>query len=102
MGNEQTTEQTAGQAITMEPVESSQFESYGYDPTTETLQVKFHGYGGKPGNTYQYRNFSATDWAAMRDAPSKGSHFINNVKKFPDRYPYSRLPNAPTAAPATE
>lgn len=102
MSNEQQANTQQAQAITMEPVESSQFESWGYDPATETLQIKFHGYGGKPGNTYQYRHFTATEWAVARDAASKGSWFINNVKKFPDRYPYSRLPNAPAAAPASE
>lgn len=101
MTNEQaTTQQTP--TIQMEPVESSQYESYGYDAATETLAIKFHGHGDKPGGLYHYRHFSATDWAALRDAPSKGSYFIQNIKKYPDRYPFARIPDAPAAAPAAE
>jgi hypothetical protein len=103
MGNEQqTTDQAAHPAIQLEDVESSQFKKWGYDPSTETLAIEFHGYNGKPGGLYHYRHFTATEWAAARDAKSKGTYFNQNVKKFPDRYPYTRIPNLPAPAAAAE
>lgn len=90
MNAEQTTPQ-----IQLEPVQSSQLEAYGYDRATGTLAIRFNGHAGKPGSLYHYRNFSETEWAAFRDAPSKGSHFIRHVKPHPDRYPYSRVIETP-------
>lgn len=84
--------------ITMNPVEgSTQIAEEGHDPDTSTLRLRFHGFGGKPGSLYDYANFGATDYAAFRDAESKGSHFIRQVKPFADRYPCTRL--IETAAP---
>lgn len=102
MSNEQTTQAATPPAIPLTPVESSQLAAYGYDAATETLAIEFHGYGSKPGSLYHYRHFGASEWARFQDAKSKGSHFINNVKPFPGRYPYTRIERtAPAdAAPA--
>jgi hypothetical protein len=80
-------------AITMTSVEFSQIEAIGYDAAAQVLAVRFKG-KGKPGSLYHYRNFSETDWAALRDAPSKGSHFIRNIKPHADRYPFVRIDEA--------
>lgn len=83
-------------AIGLTPVESSQLEAYGYDPETSTLAIRFKGHGGKPGSLYHYANFSETDQAALRDAESKGSYFIRNIKPHADRYPCTRIIETPT------
>lgn len=80
--------------IELTPVESIQLEAYGYDQATQTLAVRFKGHSGRPGSLYHYANFSETDWAAFRDAPSKGSHFIRQIKPHADRYPYKRIREA--------
>lgn len=83
--------------IEMIPVESSQLKAYGYNPDQEVLAIRFNGKDGREGSLYHYRNFGASEWAAFQDAPSKGSHFIRNVKPFPDRYPYARIDETPAA-----
>lgn len=82
-------------AIGLTPVESSQLEAYGYDPTTNTLAIRFKGHGGKPGSLYHYANFSETDYAALRDAASKGSHFLRSIKPHQGRYPCTRIIETP-------
>ncbi len=82
-------------AIPMTPIESSQIDAFGYDAGTSTLAIQFKGKGGKPGGVYHYANVGETEWAAFRDADSKGSHFFRAIKAFPDRYPYTRIPDAP-------
>lgn len=82
---------TEAPAITLEPVESSQLAEVGYDPDTGTLAIRFHGRGDKPGSLYHYANFGETDWRALQDAESKGSHFIRNIKPHADRYPCCRI-----------
>ena len=82
--------------IALTPVESSQLEAIGYDADSQTLAIRFHGKGGKPGGLYHYANFSETDQAALRDAESKGSHFIRNIKPHADRYPCYRVIETPT------
>ena len=82
-------------AIGLTPVESSQLEAFGYDPATSTLAIRFKGHGGKPGSLYHYANFGETDYAALRDAESKGSHFIRQIKPHADRYPCTRIIETP-------
>lgn len=82
-------------AIELTPVESSQLAAFGHDPATDTLAIRFNGYGGKPGSLYHYRNFGETDFAALRDAESKGSHFLRNIKPHADRYPCVRIIETP-------
>ena len=82
-------------AIELIPVESSQLAAFGWDPDTQTLAIRFHGRDGKPGSLYHYANFGETDHAALRDAESKGSHFIRAIKPHPDRYPCARILETP-------
>lgn len=86
---------TEAPAIALDPVESSQLAAVGYDPDTGTLAIRFHGRGDKPGSLYHYANFGETDWRALQDAESKGSHFIRNIKPHVDRYPCSRIIETP-------
>lgn len=83
-------------SIALTPVESSQLEAVGYDADSQTLAIRFKGHGGKPGSLYHYANFSETDQAALRDAESKGSYFIRNIKPHADRYPCTRIIETPT------
>ena len=77
--------------IPLTNVESSQMEAIGHDPDTNTLAIRFKGYGGRPGSLYHYQNVTADDFAAFQSAESKGSHFIRNIKPATDRHPYSRI-----------
>lgn len=78
--------------IAMTPIEgSSQIAEWGHDQASNTLRLRFHGFGGKPGSLYDYGNFGDTDVAAFRDAESKGSHFIRNIKPHTERYPCTRI-----------
>jgi hypothetical protein len=88
----------AGPTLTIDltPVESSQLSAYGYDAATQTLAIRFKGRGELPGSLYHYRNFGETDWQAFLDAPSKGSHFIRNIKPHANRYPCRRILEGPT------
>lgn len=74
--------------ISRSPVESSQLKEIGYDAETQTLEVEFKsGTGG----VYRYANFTQGDWDAFNAAESKGSYFIQNIKKNPAKYPYRRM-----------
>ena len=77
--------------VPLTPVESSQLEAIGYDSETQTLAVRFKSKGSYPGSLYHYNNVSSEDWSAFQAADSKGSHFIRNIKRAPDRFPYQRI-----------
>lgn len=84
--------------ITMQPVDSSQLVAIGHDPDTNTLAIRFFsGWGEKKrvGSLYHYQNFTAEDFAAFRDAESKGKHFGAHIKPFAEKYPYQKI--APVA-----
>lgn len=83
-------------AIAMTPVESHDLTEIGWDEATRTLALRFHGRNGQPGALYHYANFGETDFAALRDAESKGSHFRRNIKPHADRYPCVRILEATT------
>ena len=90
-------------SIPMHPVTSSQIHSIGHDPTTNTLAIRFtRGYGRdqRPGSLYHYANVDADTFAAFLAAESKGRHFGQHIKPFADRYPYTKLEDAPAAAAA--
>ena len=61
--------------IEMIPVSSSNVESIGYDPATETLRVRFNS-----GSTYEYKNVPVAEFEALRLAPSIGSYLNRNIK----------------------
>lgn len=82
-------------AIELTPVESSQLAAFGWDADSKTLAIRFHGKDGKPGGLYHYANFGETDYAALRDAASKGSHFLRAIKPHVGRYPCCRIIETP-------
>ena len=89
--------------IEMHPVESSQLVAIGHDPETRTLSIRFYsGWGEKKrvGSLYHYQNFTAEDFAAFRDAESKGKHFGAHIKPFAEKYPYRKVEDAAPAAAA--
>lgn len=67
----------------MTPVSSSNLESVGYDPSTETLRIKFLKSG-----LYEYYNVPQDIYDGLMAASSKGKYFHNNIK---DKYPYTKL-----------
>lgn len=75
----------------MKPIEGSkQIAEHGYDQDTGHLFLRFHAKDG-PGTVYRYANFGETDYQAFVDAESKGSHFSQAIKAFPDRHPCERV-----------
>lgn len=94
---------SAHQNITLTPVESSQIEAIGYDYDSETLAIRFKGKEGKdgapakPGSLYHYAYVKPEEWAAFSGAESIGSHFYKHIKPYPDRHPYTRIPEAEAA-----
>lgn len=78
-------------AIALTPVESSQIHSIGHDAATNTLAIRFKNYKGEPSSLYHYSNFTADDFAALRDAESIGKHFGQHIKPATEKYPYRRV-----------
>lgn len=58
-----------------EEVTSSNVESVGYDPETQTLEVEFQG-----GNVYQYQAVPANVHQALMSAPSVGKYLGMHIK----------------------
>ncbi|KVU22289.1 hypothetical protein WK65_18290 [Burkholderia ubonensis] len=81
--------------IEMQPVESSQIHSIGYDAESETLAVRFKGRAGDPTSLYHYSKFTQANFDAIRTADSIGSHFYRNIKPFSDRFPYECIEKMP-------
>jgi len=59
-----------------ESVYSSNLSSVGYDPSSQTLEVKFNH-----GGIYQYFNVPESVYNGLMNANSKGQYFDRNVKK---------------------
>jgi hypothetical protein len=78
--------------IPLQKVESSQIESIGYDPATQTLAIKFAS-RDKP--LYFYDNFTPEDWEAFENAESIGSHFYKHIKPYDKKYPYRKIAEQP-------
>ena len=57
------------------PVTSSNLRSVGYDPSTETLEVKF-----LDGGIYQYDNVPSNIHDALMSAHSHGEYFAANIR----------------------
>ncbi|MFZ6813585.1 KTSC domain-containing protein [Undibacterium sp. Rencai35W] len=77
--------------IALTPVTSSQIDSIGHDPKTNTLAVKFKGWGEKPGNVYHYQNFTPEMYADFKSAKSIGSHFKTHIKPATEKHPYLKI-----------
>lgn len=58
-----------------ETVVSSNIDSIGFDPETQTLEVRF-----KHGGTYSYDGVAATTFEQFRSATSPGKFFLANIK----------------------
>jgi len=63
-------------------VSSSNISSVGYDPSTETLEVKFTS-----GGLYQYFDVPESVYERFMNAYSKGSFFADHIK---DRYRFRK------------
>jgi len=66
-----------------EVVSSSNIRSIGYDSDSMTLEVEFNS-----GAVYQYQGVPQSEYDALMNAGSKGTHFNANIK---NRYPSSKL-----------
>tara|TARA_R110001583_G_scaffold154678_2_gene306391 strand:+ start:837 stop:1046 length:210 start_codon:yes stop_codon:yes gene_type:complete len=64
-------------------VESSNIESIGYDPDTETLEVEFI-----KGGLYQYYGVPEHIYGELMSASSHGGYLASNVK---GTYSYSKV-----------
>jgi hypothetical protein len=62
------------------PVKSSFLAAIGYDEASKTLEVEF-----KNGKIYQYLEFPAEEFAALRAAESLGAHYNRISRGFPSR-----------------
>jgi hypothetical protein len=64
-------------------VASSNIRSIGYDPSTCTLEIEFHG-----GSVYQYAGVPPVEHSRLLAAGSKGAHFHEYIK---DCFPCIRV-----------
>ena len=77
--------------IALTPIQSSQIAAIGYDPATSALTVAFKRRDGTLDSVYQYDGVTPDAHAALMGAESIGSHFIHNIKRQPESYPFRRL-----------
>ena len=93
--------------IVMHQVESSQFAAIGHAPELGLLAIQFHPktFTGQT-DIYHYQNVSADLFAEFLGAESHGSFFIQRIKKYADKFPYSKVDQAAfsyaAAPPATK
>jgi len=57
------------------PVESTSLKSVGYEPSTRTLEVEFHG-----GRVYRYVGVPPRRYRALLDAESAGRFLNTEIK----------------------
>lgn len=67
----------------IETPESSNLVRFGYDKTSQILQVEF-----KSGGEYQYFDVPETTFEQMEAAPSRGQFLAHNIK---GTYRYARI-----------
>jgi hypothetical protein len=63
-------------------VDSSSLRSIGYDKNTKALEIQFRN-----GAVYVYADVPLDVWIGLRDAPSKGKFFQENIR---DRFAFER------------
>lgn len=68
--------------MNMHPVKSSNIESIGHDPETNTMRVRFQN-----GGMYDYAGVDAATHAAVMAADSPGSHLHRHIKGCHDCQP---------------
>lgn len=61
--------------VNFHPVQSSNIHSVAYDPTTSTLEVKFHG-----GGHFRYHDVPPGVHEAFLKAPSAGKFFATHIR----------------------
>jgi hypothetical protein len=61
--------------IVMQPVQSSNLTSVGYDDAARILALEF-----KSGAVFHFQNVPVGMWERLRDAPSPGSFFAHHIK----------------------
>lgn len=86
--------------IAMDAVESSQIHSIGYDEASQTLAIRFKNKAGAPTSLYHYSDVTRSNFEALRDAESIGSHFYKHIKPLPERFPYVCIEKMPAPADA--
>ena len=87
-------------------VDSSQIKAVGHDAETNTLGVRFHPgkrdrEAGLPYSEYHYRDVSDDMFQAMRSAESVGTWFGENIKRFPEQYPFVKIGIVPQTGSLT-
>lgn len=70
-------------------VESSQIEAVGHDEASSALLVRFKNH-----SVYQYQNVGKELFQALLGAESVGKFFHAEIKRHPDRFPFSKLQEA--------
>jgi len=66
------------------PVKSSNLASVGYESSSSTLEIEFHG-----GGIYQYDGVPQEIYDGLLSADSKGKYFHRNIKN--GGYPYTKI-----------
>lgn len=80
-------------------VTSSQLTAVGYVPGDSLLVACFPASGTQPqGSVYTYENVPETVFDGLMHAASKGSFFINQIKKQAALYPFVKQPIVPDNA----
>lgn len=59
----------------LQPIKSSLFKSFGYDPATRHLHLEFHN-----GDVWRYDDVPAERAATMQEAASPGAYFGSRIK----------------------
>ncbi|MBR8141185.1 KTSC domain-containing protein [Burkholderia vietnamiensis] len=85
--------------IEMQPVESSQIHSVGYDAAAQKLAIRFKNKAGDPSSLYHYSDVTQENFDAFKGAESIGSHFYKYIKPFPERFPYVCIEKMPIPEP---
>ncbi len=72
-------------------VDSSQIVSAGWERDQSfdeigTFEIEFKG-----GAVYQYKDVPMATSVAFWDSESKGKFFAQNIKPFPEKYPFTRV-----------
>ena len=73
----------AEEAPAMEQVESTLIKEISYDASTQTLTVVFVN----SEDVYEYRGVPASVYEELKNAESKGSYFVKNIK---DKYEFTK------------
>lgn len=72
--------------VVREPIDSSTIASVGYDPVWHVLELEFK----ETGDIYIYYDVPASEYEALRHAPSIGTYLNQQFKKAD--YRYERVP----------